>query len=209
VLLGVVSMLGWLVLSPSKAEAALNPGLDGVIEAPSAATLPDARIELGPVARETTTQVRLAPDGSIDTPIPTDPATSQTPRQILPQKSASNPQSRYVVVDISEQTLYMFENGQVVDKRLISSGDYAHPTNIGTFRVFKRVADECMNGPGYSLCNVLYTQYFNDEFEALHYAWWHNNFGNRMSHGCVNMDLDTSRKLWYWAPANMKVVIKN
>ena len=31
--------------------------------------------------------------------------------------------------------------------------------------------------------------YFNLEAEALHGAYWHNNFGSKMSHGCVSLPL--------------------
>ncbi len=41
--------------------------------------------------------------------------------------------------------------------------------------------------------------YFNGD-EALHGAYWHNNFGNRMSHGCVNMPIDVAEFVYDWAP---------
>ena len=38
----------------------------------------------------------------------------------------------------------------------------------------------------YNLPNVPYVMYFYHYF-GLHGAYWHNNFGHTMSHGCVNM----------------------
>ena len=42
--------------------------------------------------------------------------------------------------------------------------------------------------------------YFDYDAEALHGAYWHNNFGTPMSHGCVNLPLDFATWLFDWAP---------
>jgi len=34
---------------------------------------------------------------------------------------------------------------------------------------------------------------------AIHGAYWHNDFGRPKSHGCVNMAIPDSEKLFYWA----------
>ena len=44
-----------------------------------------------------------------------------------------------------------------------------------------------------------WAQYFDYSGEALHYAWWHNNFGSPMSYGCVNLRLTTAKWFWDWA----------
>ena len=49
------------------------------------------------------------------------------------------------------------------------------------------------------------TPTFNMEAEALHGAYWHNNFGNTMSHGCVNLPLDVARWMYGWAPLGTMV----
>ena len=36
--------------------------------------------------------------------------------------------------------------------------------------------------------NVQWITYFNGD-QAFHGVYWHNNFGNRMSHGCVGMPI--------------------
>ncbi|MBI2268559.1 MAG: L,D-transpeptidase [Candidatus Blackburnbacteria bacterium] len=33
---------------------------------------------------------------------------------------------------------------------------------------------------------------------SLHGAYWHNNFGHPMSHGCVNMRIVDAQKLYNW-----------
>jgi lipoprotein-anchoring transpeptidase ErfK/SrfK len=34
---------------------------------------------------------------------------------------------------------------------------------------------------------------------GLHGAYWHNNFGQPMSHGCVNLSNENSKSLFEWA----------
>jgi hypothetical protein len=34
---------------------------------------------------------------------------------------------------------------------------------------------------------------------ALHGTYWHNNFGQPMSHGCVNLETGNAQKLFEWA----------
>ena len=93
---------------------------------------------------------------------------------------------RQVIVDLSDSRTYAFENGQSVKDVLVSTGLPATPTVIGDFTVYHRLRSQTMSGPGYSLPNVEFVQYFYQGY-ALHGTYWHNNFGQPMSHGCVNM----------------------
>jgi hypothetical protein len=45
--------------------------------------------------------------------------------------------------------------------------------------------------------------YYNDEVSkgqgySIHGAYWHNNFGYPMSHGCVNMRPEDAEKIYNW-----------
>lgn len=135
---------------------------------------------------------------------PTPPA---VPRKSLPKQINPNPLNRWVIVKISEQRVYFYQDGKVVRTNLVSTGLPGHDTNLGTWKVWRRVANERMVGDGYDLSGVLYTQYFDPEMEALHYAWWHNNWGHKMSHGCVNMDLATSKFAWNFGFIGMTVKV--
>ncbi len=42
--------------------------------------------------------------------------------------------------------------------------------------------------------------YFNLDAEALHGAYWHDSFGQKMSHGCVNLPPAFAAWLYGWAP---------
>lgn len=93
---------------------------------------------------------------------------------------------REVVVVLSTQTTYAYENGNLMKRAVISSGLPATPTVQGDFKVLRKVRSQNMTGPGYDLDNVEWVMYFHQSY-ALHGTWWHYNFGTPMSHGCVNM----------------------
>jgi lipoprotein-anchoring transpeptidase ErfK/SrfK len=44
---------------------------------------------------------------------------------------------------------------------------------------------------------VPWSMFYEDNF-ALHGAYWHNQFGHRMSHGCINIPPLAARDLFQW-----------
>ncbi|CAD5990775.1 L,D-transpeptidase family protein [Agreia sp. COWG] len=120
--------------------------------------------------------------------------------------------SRNIVVNLSEQREYLFENGQVIDSFLISSGTAGHDSHTGDFRITAKLTSQNMGNrdltkaPNYFTENVPDVMYYNGD-EALHGAYWHNNFGNVMSHGCINMPLDKAAKVFDWAPMGTEVTV--
>jgi len=68
-------------------------------------------------------------------------------------------------------------------------------------------APEGTNATSYEVKDVPNVMYFSLSAEALHGAYWHNNFGNRMSHGCVNLPLEVAAWMYGWAPLGTMVWI--
>jgi lipoprotein-anchoring transpeptidase ErfK/SrfK len=120
--------------------------------------------------------------------------------------------SRNIVVNLSEQREYLFENGQVIDSFLISSGTAGYSSHTGSFRITAKLTSQNMGNrdltqaPNYFTENVPDVMYYNGD-EALHGAYWHNNFGTVMSHGCINMPLDKADKVFDWAPMGTEVTV--
>ena len=103
---------------------------------------------------------------------------------------------KWVDVNLTTQTMVAYEGQTPVYSSRVSSGVY-HPTVMGTYRIYAKYTSTKMTGgtPGidyYNIPNVPYTMYFYSGY-ALHGAYWHNNFGNPMSHGCVNLPVDVSK----------------
>ena len=67
-------------------------------------------------------------------------------------------------------------------------------------------------GTYYNLPNVPYVIYFeNSRFPrsgyAIHGAYWHNNFGVPMSHGCINMKTTEVGSIYDWAQIGTPITI--
>ncbi len=112
---------------------------------------------------------------------------------------------RWIAVDLYEQTLAAYdENDQMVFATVISSGlpKPGFGTNKGLFRIWARLVKDNMTGgyaraDYYNLPNVPYVMYFDNAI-ALHGTYWHDGFGYRRSHGCVNMATTDARWVYEW-----------
>lgn len=122
----------------------------------------------------------------------------------------SSSEEKRIEVDLTNQRLYAFEGDRKVYDFLISSGLWGK-TPTGDFRIWVKLKYTRMRGGNktlgtfYDLPNVPYTMYFaNDQIPrsrgfGLHGAYWHNNFGHPMSHGCVNMKPSEAEQIFTWA----------
>lgn len=118
---------------------------------------------------------------------------------------------RWIDVDISEQTLVVFEGDRPVYATLISSGKESsikakdHSTPRGMWRIRDKHVVATMDGDGtaagdlpYSIEDVPYVMYFHKSY-ATHGAFWHRNYGVQMSHGCVNLAPLDAKWIFFYA----------
>ncbi|MBA8817520.1 lipoprotein-anchoring transpeptidase ErfK/SrfK [Microbacterium halimionae] len=120
--------------------------------------------------------------------------------------------ARMLEVNLSEQRLYVKENGAVVDSWLISSG-LEFPTQTGRYNIGWKTPMQTMRGNNadgttYETPNIKSVMYFNGD-QAFHGVYWHNNYGQRMSHGCVGMPEYRAAQIYSWAPQGVDVWIHN
>jgi lipoprotein-anchoring transpeptidase ErfK/SrfK len=109
----------------------------------------------------------------------------------------------WIAVDLYEQTLVAYEDDQPVFATIIASGLSGWETNEGLFEVWYRVPSGSMSGSfgapdAYALQSVPWTMYFDGDI-SLHGTYWHDGFGYRHSHGCVNLSISDSRWLFEWS----------
>ena len=120
-----------------------------------------------------------------------------------------------IVVDISEQKVRAYENDELVIEDAVSTGlPGRHATPIGEFDVLKKQVSRYMQAPApgiqdwYDLPGVPYVMYFTDSGDAMHGAYWHDKFGRRWSHGCVNTSYETARLLYEWTATGTKMQVQ-
>jgi hypothetical protein len=108
----------------------------------------------------------------------------------------------WISVDLYEQTLVAYTDDTPIFSTIIASGLNGWDTNEGIFNVWYRVPDGSMSGSNgapdaYALQSVPWTLYFDEDI-SLHGTYWHNAFGFRRSHGCVNLTISDSKWLYNW-----------
>lgn len=130
-------------------------------------------------------------------------ADSGLPRPVL---GVADPSERWIEIDLSDQKLRAWDGSKLFLETAVSSGLPGTPTPKGEFRIWVKLrATKMEGGQGsyyYYLPNVPYVMYFgnskvpNSRGYGLHGTYWHNDFGNPRSHGCVNLPTPIAEKLY-------------
>jgi lipoprotein-anchoring transpeptidase ErfK/SrfK len=110
-----------------------------------------------------------------------------------------------IIVNLRTQRIYAYQNGHLVHSTMMSSGNPGTETVQGDYKVYVKYVSTRMTGPGYDIPDVPWTMYFYKGY-GIHGAYWHNNFGRTMSHGCVN--LETSEAKWFFDFAPVGTLVR-
>ncbi len=145
-------------------------------------------------------------------PTTADPS-SQTARAAVEQDSITQAdtkqisQPRRIEIDLSQQRLFAWEGKKLVYSFRVSTGKRSTPTPVGRYTINSKYRTHRMRGPGYDIPDVPYAMYFYQGY-AIHGAYWHNNFGTPVSHGCVNLPVKQASKLYNWTAPGTLVVVR-
>jgi hypothetical protein len=109
-----------------------------------------------------------------------------------------------VVVNVAYQTLSCLEGQEEVYFARVSTGilseDFTTP--IGEYPIWRKLVSVHMSGGttggGWDLPGVAWTSLFVGSGVAIHSTYWHNNFGEPMSHGCVNAQPEDAKWIFRW-----------
>jgi lipoprotein-anchoring transpeptidase ErfK/SrfK len=156
------------------------------------------------------------------TPAPPPPAPAPEPAQAAPAPAQAAPApaqaapaprgGKHVVVNLSHQWLYAYEGATLVFDAPISTGRDGFNTPAGSYAIYAKVREQTMSGTiggeSYSVPNVPHAMYIYGDV-AMHGTYWHNMFGSgvRMSHGCINLPLNSASWLYGWAPLGTPVQV--
>jgi hypothetical protein len=130
-----------------------------------------------------------------------------------PAPADLQPNERWIDINLSTQTAILFVGTTPVYATIISSGkthsqkELDHRTPTGEWRIREKHITSTMDGDGsaagdmpYSIEAVPYVMYFHRSY-AVHGAFWHENYGVKMSHGCINMaPLDAKYMFFHTEP---------
>ena len=141
------------------------------------------------------------------------------PAELTPITPDISIADKRIEVSIARQEMSCFEYDKVVKTLKVSTGipsikregviPTATPT--GEFNIQNKVPSTHM-GEGhitddpeaYEIPGTPWVCYFEPKTGvAFHGAYWHNNFGMTMSHGCVNMPVNEAKWLFRWARPNI------
>lgn len=119
---------------------------------------------------------------------------------------------KYILVDISDQTLKYYVKGKVKLKSNVVTGGRGCGTPTGRFKLHHKARNVNLTGPGY-VSHVNYWMPFIGQSYGMHDASWRSQFGGSIykyngSHGCVNMPRSKVSKLYKMVPNGTRVIIR-
>lgn len=109
-------------------------------------------------------------------------------------------------VDVGEQVLVAYRGATPVFATLVASGK-SSPTPLGDYPVWAKVASMDMANQDWEdkpfmVQGVPWVMLFQGH-NAIHGAYWHDRFGVRRSHGCVNVAPIDAKWLFDWTGPTM------
>ncbi len=131
--------------------------------------------------------------------------------------STTPPTNKSIVVDRSEQMLYAYDGDSLFMSATTSTGLDSTPTPRGVFSVYKKTPSRYMQGPlpninsddYYDLPGVPWNLYFTEGGAVIHGAYWHDRFGTKYSHGCVNLSPEIARTVYEWAELGTTITVRD
>lgn len=121
-------------------------------------------------------------------------------------------EEKRIVVNIDYQTLSCFERDKEVYFARISSGAWydawgnltdAWATPTGEFPIWRKAVSLPLSGgsasAGWSLPAVGWVSLFVGTGVAIHSTYWHNNYGEPSSRGCVNASPEDAKWIFRWS----------
>lgn len=118
-------------------------------------------------------------------------------------------ESKHILIDLKTQLVTAFEDQKLVFSQRCSSGAKGTETPRGEFRTYHKGPSVHMSNEGdaveniYNLPGVPWCTFFTGAGNALHGAYWHNDYGRPRSHGCVNLPSEAAKFLYRWTNPNV------
>ncbi|MGM0596286.1 MAG: L,D-transpeptidase [Myxococcota bacterium] len=109
----------------------------------------------------------------------------------------------WIDINLGRQTLVLYHEKKPIFATIISTGRDEHSTKHGIFRIWWKASERDMQNEvgeeAYLAASVPWSMFFW-KGQALHGTYWHNQFGRKKSHGCVNLSARDARYLYELLP---------
>lgn len=125
-----------------------------------------------------------------------------TPDEISP--ISPEVENKHIVVNLQRQTVQAFEDNREVFFCRCSTGLDGEETEtpVGLYhQVWRKSVSTHMAGntaQGYDTPGIGWSTLFVGSGVAFHATFWHNAYGSKRSHGCVNVRPEDAKWLWRW-----------
>ncbi len=119
---------------------------------------------------------------------------------------------RRIDVDLSAQHLIAYEGDTPVFQAPVATGRDGFNTPTGSYAIYSQYPMQTMTGSSgdetWYVPDIPWVQYVVGGV-ALHGTYWHDQWGTglRMSHGCINLNIDDAQWLYEWADIGTQVDI--
>jgi lipoprotein-anchoring transpeptidase ErfK/SrfK len=127
------------------------------------------------------------------------------PNEELTQLSPEVPnEEKLLHLDLKSQMLTAFEGEKIVLSVRCSSGQRGTDTPKGEWFTYHKGPSIHMTNRGdavaniYNLPGVPWTSFFTGSGHAFHGTYWHNDYGNPRSNGCINLPSNVAKWVYRW-----------
>ena len=116
-------------------------------------------------------------------------------------------ENKRLAVRLDDQLLVAYEYGKIVFATRISTGGKrlsgAYTTPVGEFityhkRPTRHMATGDIASSGFDLPGVPWVLYITESGISFHGTYWHNDYGQPHSHGCINLSPPAAKWLYRW-----------
>ena len=120
-------------------------------------------------------------------------------------------EDRYVIVDKSEQQLYLYDDNELLYTTPVTTGKDETPSDTGLFKINYKATNVVLSDNKTYWSPVRYWMPYNGG-EGLHDADWRSVFGTDSyhyggSHGCINMPVDITDEIYNNVETGTKVLV--
>lgn len=131
-----------------------------------------------------------------------------TAEEMAPLSPEVDPRSKRIEVRLKDQVMIAYEGERPVFMSRVSTGTafgdqtYYTPPGVyatnGKFPSRHMVHTDRLDENAYDLPGVPWACYITSNGIAFHGTYWHNDFGQMRSHGCINLNLEAARWVYRW-----------